>query len=405
MVGPSAAAIADGRTARRLQHPIACRIHRLVLRSSRLRRRSCLDTCSSARAKDRRRRMLGFPVEEQAAAAMDADGAGEAALAGAGEGAGRILRLVEILVPERLELLGRMLRSPCPHIDLMARDDDARGGVVGRRLRLHTASLPVAWVHRTRTGRGRCGTQPRRDHQPLMRPQPAPGCRNRHGSRAAACRPRPAPAPPPPRLSATSSAPAIDAGRCVRSAAPRPAATTERWHRAQRRLPPPQRQQRAVERQHRGRVVRLRRGVSAAWSRQRQPGRAGGEAGMRRVVPGHRRAHRVAAEAEARHPLLPRVAHQRRRDRHVGEAELLALVEGRRAAQRQQQHGGDAGLGRADAAGDAAAVVVAEHPVRPGACRQRRLVAADQVGDRRGSQGVVIRWKLKGRWKPVRSAP
>ena len=63
--------------------------------------------------------------------------------------------------------------------------------------------------------------------------------------------------------------------------------------------------------------------------------------------------------------------------------DLVAVVERRRAAQRQQQHRRDARLRLPDAGGDARPVVVAEHPVRPAARRQRGLVVGDQLGERR----------------------
>ena len=121
-----------------------------------------------------------------------------------------------------------------------------------------------------------------------------------------------------------------------------------------------------------------------------------------RGVPLHRRALGVAPEADAGDPLLERVLHPLRRDRHVAHADLVAVVERRRAAQRQQQHRRDARLRRADAAGDPVLVVVAEHPVRPAAGRQRRLVVARSA--RRMAPrvpGALMSWKLNGRCTPA----
>ncbi len=113
----------------------------------------------------------------------------------------------------------------------------------------------------------------------------------------------------------------------------------------------------------------------------RQPGRAGGEAGVCGGVPQHGSALRVAAHADAGLLLLGRVLDLVGSDAAVGHLQLLAVVEGGGAAQGEQQHGGGAGLGLAEAAGGAGLVVVAHDPVRPGACGERGLVVADEGGD------------------------
>ena len=61
---------------------------------------------------------------------------------------------------------------------------------------------------------------------------------------------------------------------------------------------------------------------------------------------------------------------------HVAHADLVAIIERRRAAQGEQQHGRDPRLARADPAGDARLVMVAQHPVGPPARRQRGFVFA-----------------------------
>jgi hypothetical protein len=76
---------------------------------------------------------------------------------------------------------------------------------------------------------------------------------------------------------------------------------------------------------------------------------------------------RIGGEREPR--LYPR------RHDDVGKPELVAVVEGRRPAQREQQHHRQGrGLG-ADTA-DPGLVMVAEYPIRPRALRQRRPEAA-----------------------------
>src|SRR5205085_11874975 len=89
--------------------------------------------------------------------------------------------------------------------------------------------------------------------------------------------------------------------------------------------------------------------------RQRQPWPALREAGEVRGIPLHRRAAAVAAYTDARYVLLEGIAHVLGRDRELMHADLVAVIECRRAAQCQQQHGGDAGLLRSDAACDARA--------------------------------------------------
>ena len=61
-------------------------------------------------------------------------------------------------------------------------------------------------------------------------------------------------------------------------------------------------------------------------------------------VPRHRRAHRIAAEAEAGLAQLARILHLRGRDLDVADAELVAVVDRGRAAQREQEHRRDARL-------------------------------------------------------------
>ncbi len=91
-------------------------------------------------------------------------------------------------------------------------------------------------------------------------------------------------------------------------------------------------------------------------------------------------------------------------DGDVGHAELVAVVERGRAAQREQQHGGGARLLGADARGEARLVVVAEHVVGPGAGGQKALVGRVMIwAMARAFQAVWMRWKLKGRLAPLSS--
>ena len=135
-----------------------------------------------------------------------------------------------------------------------------------------------------------------------------------------------------------------------------------------------------VQREHRERVLALDGGVlGGVVGGERQPRfLCRCEAGVRRGVPLHRRALAVSADAEG---AGGRVDDPIGRDLDVSHAQLIAVVEGRRAPEREEEHGGDAGLGGADAPGDAGIVVVAQHPIRPGALRQRPLVAVDELAD------------------------
>jgi hypothetical protein len=71
------------------------------------------------------------------------------------------------------------------------------------------------------------------------------------------------------------------------------------------------------------------------------------------------------------------------RDSHSADAELVAVIHCRRAAQRQQQHGGNARLRFADARRDTRLIVVSQNPVRPAAGWQSAFVVRHQLADRR----------------------
>ena len=97
------------------------------------------------------------------------------------------------------------------------------------------------------------------------------------------------------------------------------------------------------------------------------------------------RAGRVAPEAGL--VAAPGVLGGLGRDVDAGDAELVAVVERRRAPERQEQHRGHAGLGRAEPGRDPRLVVVAQHPVGPAARRQRGLVVGDHPAQRRDRPG------------------
>ena len=70
------------------------------------------------------------------------------------------------------------------------------------------------------------------------------------------------------------------------------------------------------------------------------------------------------------------------RDGNVVHADLVALIDSRRAAQGEQQHRRQACLCAAHPAGNARLIVVAENPVGPGAHWQRCFVCLNQGGNR-----------------------
>ena len=72
------------------------------------------------------------------------------------------------------------------------------------------------------------------------------------------------------------------------------------------------------------------------------------------------------------------------RDSHSADADLVAVIHCRRAAQRQQQHCGNARLRFADARRDTRLVVISQNPVRPAAGRQSGFVIGDELADRGG---------------------
>ena len=78
---------------------------------------------------------------------------------------------------------------------------------------------------------------------------------------------------------------------------------------------------------------------------ERQPRLSRREAGILAPVPRHRRADRIAAQGEPGLAQPARILNLGRRDRDIAQAQLVSIVEGGRAAERQQQHRCDAGLG------------------------------------------------------------
>ncbi len=136
--------------------------------------------------------------------------------------------------------------------------------------------------------------------------------------------------------------------------------------------------------QHRARVLALSGHVAGGGVADRQPrlGAVGGEAGARLAGPRHRRAALVAVAGRIAGPVRHRVERERRVELDVGQADLVAVVEERRAAQGEEQHQRGARtrlVAAGPARGEPACVVVGARPHRPGARRQPLL---DRLHDR-----------------------
>src|SRR5512133_4384169 len=71
---------------------------------------------------------------------------------------------------------------------------------------------------------------------------------------------------------------------------------------------------------------------------QRQPWLHRREARMHTTIPLHWRSCAVAPQTETRKVFLERVMDPFRRDRHLSHSYLVAIIHGRGAAERQQQH-------------------------------------------------------------------
>src|SRR5262249_46378279 len=98
---------------------------------------------------------------------------------------------------------------------------------------------------------------------------------------------------------------------------------------------------------------------------QRQPWLHGREARMHTRIPLHWRSFAVAPQTETRKVFFERVMDPVRRDRHLSHSNLVAIINGRGAAERQQQHRSNARLFTSDSASDTRAVVIAKYPIRP----------------------------------------
>ena len=98
--------------------------------------------------------------------------------------------------------------------------------------------------------------------------------------------------------------------------------------------------------------------------------------------------------------LLEGILHHLGRYLHVVHPQLVPVVQGWRAAQREEEHGGHAGLRRANPAGDAGTVVVTEYPVGPGVSREGGFVALYEGRNFSGVPGGEDQVEVEGKWTP-----
>ena len=165
-------------------------------------------------------------------------------------------------------------------------------------------------------------------------------------------------------------------------------------------MPAPEGQQVAAEREDGVGIVPLRRHVGGRRVAQGQPGPGGlGEAGTRAVTPLHGGAAGVTALVVRVEPHPERVAQVFLGHGDVRHADLVALVQDRRATQAEQHEEGLTDLGRivlGPAGGEAEHVVVGAGPGRPGAGRQRRLGLLDDGAHIRGPEGRVDEVEVEG---------
>src|SRR5437016_1122939 len=98
---------------------------------------------------------------------------------------------------------------------------------------------------------------------------------------------------------------------------------------------------------------------------QREPWLHGREVCMHTRIPLHWGSFAVAPQTATWKIFLDRIMGPFRRDRHLSHANLVAIVNGRSAAERQQQHRSDSRLLTSDTASDTRPVVIAEYPIRP----------------------------------------
>ena len=110
----------------------------------------------------------------------------------------------------------------------------------------------------------------------------------------------------------------------------------------------------------------------------------------------HRGSNRITPDTDPRLPQCPRIAYLVRWNRHVSHADLIAVIEGRRAAERQQQNGSDPRLLWSNSCRDARPVVIAEHPVGPCTFRQRGLILFHEPGNGVGLPRRLQQLEIEG---------
>ena len=170
-------------------------------------------------------------------------------------------------------------------------------------------------------------------------------------------------------------------------------------------MPAPEGDEIAAEREDGCGVFLLRLHIGGSQVTERKPRTVGiGETAARTVAPLHGRASGVTPLVVGVEAHPERVAHVLVRHGDVGHADLVALVEHRCAAQRQQHEHGQADPGRivfGPAGREAEHVVIGARPRRPGARRQCRLGLLDDGPHVGGLEGRADEIEVEGQTELV----
>ena len=151
--------------------------------------------------------------------------------------------------------------------------------------------------------------------------------------------------------------------------------------------------------QERSGVLRLRGDVPRrVIGVHRQPRIDGGKPSVGAIIPRHRRAFKIAAAPHARLIHGLRVSIFFRRNVAVVHADFVAVIHGRRAAQRQQQQLREAGvfLPGAFRRANPILIMIAKHPIRPRAFGQCVFIRGREAADRFRRERAIHQPEIEG---------
>src|SRR3954469_5900269 len=127
-----------------------------------------------------------------------------------------------------------------------------------------------------------------------------------------------------------------------------------------------------------------------------EPRLGGRKSGMGCGIPLHGRTTAIAPHANAWCIDFGGITDLDRRKHRLFEADLIAVIDGRCAAQCQQKHCRNAGLLRSDPARNTCLVMISKYPIGPAALRKRSLILRDEPADLLGvpwcAQQGEIEW-------------